>query len=154
MLNQADSSSSGAGAGLLILVFALYFLPTVIALVRKVQNVGPVVIINVFLGWSIIGWIVALAMAFGSTTPSIPKTPAGTFTAGLIFTHSGTRFLFGHTVDPPAYAIWDRLNPGQPIERFPYSDHGKSEGLSRFQDIETKWIPVGPAPPMPPIPPG
>jgi hypothetical protein len=42
----------------------LYFLPTIIAVARKVRNQGSIVVINFFLGWTLIGWVVALAMAF------------------------------------------------------------------------------------------
>jgi hypothetical protein len=31
--------------------------------VRKVKHQGSVVVINLFLGWTFIGWVVALAMA-------------------------------------------------------------------------------------------
>jgi hypothetical protein len=46
-----------------ILLTALYFVPSIVGYVRKVPNIGSVVVINVFLGWSLIGWVVALAMA-------------------------------------------------------------------------------------------
>ncbi len=45
----------------------LYFVPTIIAYIRKVPNIGSVVVINLFLGWTLLGWIVALAMAARST---------------------------------------------------------------------------------------
>ena len=50
-----------SGFGLVGLL--LYFLPTVVALRRKVPNSISVLVINLFLGWSLIGWVVALAMA-------------------------------------------------------------------------------------------
>jgi hypothetical protein len=52
-----------ASGGLVIVVVALYFLPSVVAGARHVTNVGSVVVINLFLGWTFIGWVVALAMA-------------------------------------------------------------------------------------------
>ncbi len=86
----ADSSSSGGGGaaalGLLILL-GFYFIPTIVAVIRKVPNMGSVIVINVFLGWSVIGWIVALAMAARSvprpqqvivnqyTSPHVPPPP-------------------------------------------------------------------------------
>ncbi len=58
------SSSGGVGvAFLLIVVIGLYFLPTIVAVTRKVTNTGSVAVINFFLGWTMIGWVVALAMA-------------------------------------------------------------------------------------------
>ena len=60
------ASGAAAGIGVLIVVLigiSIYFLPTIIAASRKVPNVGSVVVINLFLGWTFIGWVVALAMA-------------------------------------------------------------------------------------------
>jgi hypothetical protein len=59
-------ASAGAGFAALIFVvlgIALYFLPSIIAFNRKVTNSGSVFVINFLLGWSLIGWAVALAMA-------------------------------------------------------------------------------------------
>jgi len=69
------ADNSGAGAAALVLVpflIALYFIPTIVAVIRKVPNLGSVIIINLFLGWSLIGWVVALAMA----ARSVPPPPA------------------------------------------------------------------------------
>lgn len=68
-----DASSSGAGAGVLFafLVFAgLYFLPTIVALSRHHQE-GMVLILNLFLGWTGIGWVISLAIAFGSESKPV-----------------------------------------------------------------------------------
>lgn len=46
-----------------LIVLVLYFLPSVVAVARKVRHQGSVVVINLFLGWTFIGWVVALAMA-------------------------------------------------------------------------------------------
>jgi len=61
------ANAAGAGAGVAI-VFVLigigiYFIPTIVASTRKVTNVGSVFVINLFLGWTLVGWAVALAMA-------------------------------------------------------------------------------------------
>lgn len=47
----------------LLVVLVLYFLPSIVGLARKVTHRGSVVVINLFLGWTFIGWVVALAMA-------------------------------------------------------------------------------------------
>lgn len=44
-------------------LIALYFVPTIVAFSREVVNAGSVLVINLFLGWTLIGWVVALAMA-------------------------------------------------------------------------------------------
>ncbi len=51
---------------LVLLVVAsavLYFLPTVIAAARHKQNTLSIFLLNLFLGWSFIGWVVALVWA-------------------------------------------------------------------------------------------
>ena len=61
------ASSTGLDAFILFLVaLGLYFLPTIVAVSRKVPHMGSVVVINLFLGWTFIGWVVALAMAVRS----------------------------------------------------------------------------------------
>jgi T4 superinfection immunity protein len=61
-------------SGTLLVVLALYFIPLVVAMVRKVPNAGSVAVINIFLGWTLIGWVVALAMA-ARTVPPAPRPP-------------------------------------------------------------------------------
>jgi hypothetical protein len=59
------SSNGGGGAAvfIVIIVIGAYFLPTIVAIARKVTNQGSVAVINFFLGWTLVGWVVALAMA-------------------------------------------------------------------------------------------
>jgi hypothetical protein len=64
------SSSGGAGLTAFIIVSLLYFLPLIIAVSRGVRNQGSILVINLFLGWTLIGWIVALAMAAKTVEPS------------------------------------------------------------------------------------
>jgi hypothetical protein len=37
-----------------------YFLPSIIALIRKKKNVVAIFLLNLLLGWTILGWVVAL----------------------------------------------------------------------------------------------
>lgn len=48
----------------LIVSFALYFLPAIIAAFRHTHNTTGILLLNLFLGWTVIGWFVALLMAF------------------------------------------------------------------------------------------
>lgn len=69
---QATDGGGSAAAGIVIILLlsvGLYFIPTIVAAVRQVPNLGSVIVINLFLGWSIIGWVVALAMAARSKPP-------------------------------------------------------------------------------------
>lgn len=42
----------------------MYLAPGFIASGRKVKNEGTVWILNLFLGWTFIGWVISLALAF------------------------------------------------------------------------------------------
>ncbi len=61
----------GLGAMLLIglIVLAMYCLPLGVALLRGHPQTASIAVINLCLGWSIIVWVVALAMAVSA----IPK---------------------------------------------------------------------------------
>ena len=50
----------------LIFVLALYFAPAIIAAVRHTHNATGILLLNIFLGWTGIGWFVALLMAICS----------------------------------------------------------------------------------------
>ena len=70
----AGDTATGAGAGItgLILlagILALYFLPTIVAALRHHHNTAMIAILNFFLGWTFIGWVIFLAMAFGNPAP-------------------------------------------------------------------------------------
>lgn len=46
-----------------IIVIGLYFFPSIIAAAGKKRNVTAIFMLNLLLGWSIIGWVVALVWA-------------------------------------------------------------------------------------------
>lgn len=49
---------------LMILFFVTYLLPGIVAELRKHSMKTSITIINMFLGWTLVGWVVALAWAF------------------------------------------------------------------------------------------
>lgn len=51
---------------LLIPFGAIHFLPTIIAGIRQSRNVVGIFLLNLFLGWTVIGWVVALVWALRS----------------------------------------------------------------------------------------
>lgn len=51
-----------AGLVLTALV-ALYLLPTIVAAIRHVPNLGSIAIINIFAGFTLWGWVSAMALA-------------------------------------------------------------------------------------------
>ncbi len=48
---------------LIIFVKYVYFLPTNIASSKKHKNTGSIFALNLFLGWTLLGWVIALAIA-------------------------------------------------------------------------------------------
>jgi len=48
---------AAAGALVVLVSLSVYFIPTIIAASRGHRNVGPIVAINVLLGWTFVGWI-------------------------------------------------------------------------------------------------
>jgi len=53
-----------AGFGGLALILSLYLLPTLVALAREHINVMAIFILNLFLGWTFLGWIAAFVWCF------------------------------------------------------------------------------------------
>jgi len=58
-----QDASGGCLGGILL---AGYFLPTLISWIRKHPNQTSIAILNLFLGWTFIGWVVALVWAVGA----------------------------------------------------------------------------------------
>lgn len=50
------------------ILVTLSFIPTIIAVCRKHPNSLAIFVINLLLGWTIIGWFVALFMSLGNAT--------------------------------------------------------------------------------------
>lgn len=54
-----------------LLLLAVYLAPAQIAHWRKVPNEASIVVINLLLGWTFVGWVAALALA----VRSLPSDP-------------------------------------------------------------------------------
>ena len=63
---------AGLSAIIIILSLISYFLPTVIAMLRGKSNTFAILLLNLFLGWTFIGWIVALVWSV--TSDNKPQT--------------------------------------------------------------------------------
>lgn len=48
------------------IVFIIYFIPLIIAYIRKHNNIVAIAILNIVLGWIPIGWLAALLWALNS----------------------------------------------------------------------------------------
>lgn len=57
-------------------VFFLYFLPGFMAASRKHLNGKAIFALNLFLGWTFIGWIIAFVWSLTSNTEKVQKIEA------------------------------------------------------------------------------
>ncbi len=48
---------------------AFYFLPTIFAFIRKHRQKVPILLLNFFLGWTLIGWVICIVWAFTRKDP-------------------------------------------------------------------------------------
>lgn len=55
--------------GAVVLLLAAYFLPSVIAIARNHHNGAAITVVNLLLGWTLIGWVAALAWSLTATPP-------------------------------------------------------------------------------------
>jgi uncharacterized protein (DUF58 family) len=56
------------------IIIALYFVPLIVAISRKHNQVVPIILLNVFLGWTFLFWVLALCWAFTSDTNIVNDT--------------------------------------------------------------------------------
>lgn len=45
---------------LIVLAFTFYFLPALIAFLRNHKNKLAIFLLNLFLGWTVLGWVISL----------------------------------------------------------------------------------------------
>jgi hypothetical protein len=55
----------------LLFLIALYFLPAIVAGSRHLHERTAITMLNLFLGWTFIGWIIALIWAITAPSPWI-----------------------------------------------------------------------------------
>lgn len=53
--------------------FVMYFLPTIIAFARSKRDTMAILVLNFFLGWTMIGWVVALVWALKTDIPMVAR---------------------------------------------------------------------------------
>jgi len=49
---------------LLVAIIATYFLPFIVACKHHRRNAAAIGILNFFLGWTLVGWVIALVWAY------------------------------------------------------------------------------------------
>jgi hypothetical protein len=53
--------------------FVLYFLPAIIAFARGKSDAGAILVLNFLLGWTAIGWVIALVWALKQDVPMMVR---------------------------------------------------------------------------------
>jgi hypothetical protein len=53
--------------------FVMYFLPSIIAFARSKRDTMAITLLNFFLGWTMIGWVVALVWALKTDIPMVAR---------------------------------------------------------------------------------
>lgn len=48
----------------IVVAVSLYMLPAIIAGARNHKNASAIAVLNIFTGWTFIGWVIALVWAF------------------------------------------------------------------------------------------
>jgi hypothetical protein len=65
-----------SGLALAPVVIGLYLTPAIVAGARRHHQLGPILAVNLFLGWTFIGWILAMEMAASATQSAARAHPA------------------------------------------------------------------------------
>lgn len=60
----------------LLFFVGLYFLPTILAFGKGHHNRAAIACLNVLLGWTLLGWVVALVWAFTRVASGDRQAPA------------------------------------------------------------------------------
>jgi hypothetical protein len=53
--------------------FVMYFLPSILAFARNKRDTAAILLLNIFLGWTVIGWVVALVWAVKADVPLVVR---------------------------------------------------------------------------------
>ena len=94
----------GFAVSLLALSIVAYLLPVLIGWSRHVHDLAAVVVINIALGWTLVGWVIALAMALRTRPEPVPTVQV----------YQGVPPLGTGPVPPAAAAPWDSGAPPLP----------------------------------------
>lgn len=75
---SSDSGNAVVGFAFLAVLLGMYLIPAFVASGRKHRQTGAIWVLNLFLGWTLIGWVIALVWACTNdrTAPSSAATPA------------------------------------------------------------------------------
>jgi hypothetical protein len=67
MVSANGQDQALPGFFVVLVLEVIYLAPTIVAVARNTESIATTVVINVFLGWSLFGWVFALVTALGQT---------------------------------------------------------------------------------------
>lgn len=73
--------------------FAVYFLPTIVCINRRHLNSNAISILNLLLGWTLIGWVVAIIWAMTASTETAESPASMTVAKGVLYATGGILVL-------------------------------------------------------------
>lgn len=78
---MSDSELLGVGVAAIAIYIVLgiiglvvYFIPTIVAVKKKSRKKVAAILLNIFLGWSLVGWIISLVLACKKPVPQAAPT--------------------------------------------------------------------------------
>jgi hypothetical protein len=67
------AASFASDDAIVIWMAFFYFLPVIMADIRQHRNEASIAVVNLFLGWTLVGWVVALAWALSADKPTLQQ---------------------------------------------------------------------------------
>ena len=95
---KSDLFSGLIGVGFAVLLcgfgLGIYFVPAIKAYQDKKRNKEAILAVNLFLGWTLVGWVVALAWAFSkdAASPVVAADPSTLCASCGKYSHGGATF--------------------------------------------------------------
>jgi hypothetical protein len=96
------------GFVLILLMIAFYFLPAIVAINRGHPNTTSIIVLDLLLGWTLVGWVIALVWAVGRIKDEDrDKTPPS---PGLVKEASKPHSI----LDAPVVSAWRAADAPEP----------------------------------------
>ncbi len=75
--------------GFIAIALFVYFLPSLVAVLRRCKEANQIFVLDLYLGWTVIGWVTALQWAL-----DLPRTKPGTALAPVLANDTGAPWHF------------------------------------------------------------
>jgi hypothetical protein len=95
------ANPSGAIGALILL--CLYFLPAIVAMARRHHQQSAILLLNLLLGWTLIGWVVAIVWAATAVNPPVATSdnPVATAQPKHVGVREARQILGSASIPPP-----------------------------------------------------